>query len=94
MPLYDSTLIKFAGGVKSSYLPYTDHLQAFLKTYEAAEGAQECASGSENNTDTACVFDYQQALVDAGCIGNDFGFEDGKPCVIIKMNKVVLQHCF
>mgnify|MGYP001792802503 len=32
MPRFDSTMIRFAQGKKSSYRPYVDHLEAFIKS--------------------------------------------------------------
>lgn len=32
MPLFDSTMIRFSQGKPSSYRPYTDHLEAFMKS--------------------------------------------------------------
>ncbi|KAF6034346.1 ATP1B1 [Bugula neritina] len=32
MPLFDSTLIRYTSGRRSSYQPYIDHLEAFFKS--------------------------------------------------------------
>jgi sodium/potassium-transporting ATPase subunit beta len=87
VPIVDLTLIRFSGGIPSSYQPYTQHLKAFIKTYDDPEQAVDCATDA--NETRACLFDAAAALEAAGCLETeDYGYAMGTPCVIIKMNKL------
>jgi len=52
--------------------------------------AAECEQGGAISRDTKpCIFDAS-AITDllANCPENDFGYDEGKPCVAIKMNRI------
>lgn len=51
----------------------------------------DCADGSNSTSregDEACSVDVDAILQASGC-KQDFGYSEGKPCVAVKMNKVI-----
>jgi len=92
MPDYESTLIHFEQGKPSSYKVYTDNIRAFVDQYESSFQEGEEFVGCEDNdvkTDKTkvCVFDIQK-LGDQCTWSRDYGYDEGKPCVLLKLNKV------
>lgn len=92
MPDQRTTLIRFEQGKPSSYKPYADHIQAYLEQYEndaqESEVFIDCTSLEEKNRDTnkACRFNIDQL---GTCTWQrDYGYDDGQPCVLLKLNKV------
>lgn len=59
---------------------------------QAGRDLTECTffSKSFTKSDTkACRIDLDNVLAGTGCTkNNDFGYEDGQPCLLLKMNKV------
>lgn len=89
MPLFDSTLIRYTSGRRSSYQPYTDHLEAFFKTYAPTPNLPMCNESSPVSETEGCNFDIDGYLKSAGCDrSTDYGFKENKPCVVLKMNKL------
>jgi len=89
MPRFDSTMIRFAQAKKSSYRPYVDHLEAFIKTYENVSDAVDCSSGERPKEGKACKIDIREHLTNLGCTREtDYGYFAGTPCVVLKMNKL------
>lgn len=92
MPDHRTTLIRFEQGKPSSYKPYADHIQAYLLQYEneaqESEVFIDCTNLKEEDRvlSKACRFSIDQ-------LGNctwqrDYGYDDGQPCVLLKLNKV------
>jgi sodium/potassium-transporting ATPase subunit beta len=93
MPDVDSTLIRFEQGKPSSYKIYTDHIQAFLEQYEneaqESEDFIDCAKLKEEDRrkDKVCRFNIDD-LGDECTWQKDYGYDEGTPCVLLKLNKV------
>ena len=77
-----------------SYQGYFDDLKKFLKPYglEEQKNLTDCTNGTffeqKGPEYTACQFPL--ALLEA-CSGVDdptFGYQEGKPCILVKMNRV------
>ena len=92
MPDHRTTLIRFEQGKPSSYKPYADHIQAYLLQYEneaqESEVFIDCTNLNEQNRDRkkACRFSIDQL---GDCTWQrDYGYDDGQPCVLLKLNKV------
>ena len=93
-PDYRSTLIRFVQGRPSSYKKYTDHIQAFLEMYEDklqhGEVFIDCDQLSDGVRDKEKVCRFKVDWLGAGCNWqNDYGYDDGQPCVLLKLNKVI-----
>ncbi|XP_061275791.1 sodium/potassium-transporting ATPase subunit beta-3 [Bos mutus] len=78
-----------------SYQGYIDDLKKFLKPYglEEQKNLTDCTNGTffeqKGPEYTACQFPL--ALLEA-CSGVDdptFGYQEGKPCILVKMNRII-----
>ncbi|XP_048745735.1 probable sodium/potassium-transporting ATPase subunit beta-3 [Ostrea edulis] len=99
IPDVQSTLVRFVKADASTYSPYTDHIQAFLEYYEnqnlnPQDGGTvaDCDSVNrrrpEKDWDKPCRFDLT-ANLGADCVKQQtFGFDDGMPCILLKLNKI------
>lgn len=89
---FESTLIRFIQGKPSTYKSFADHIGTFLHEYEneAQDGENfiDCSLGRPPDMeDKVCRFNVDDLGDD--CIRQrDFGYDDGKPCVLIKLNKI------
>ncbi|XP_067668767.1 sodium/potassium-transporting ATPase subunit beta-1-like [Haliotis asinina] len=94
MPDSMSTVIRFVKGDASTYTQYLDHLEAYLRYYEnenqQGENYKDCSEIRERRTtelDKVCRFDILQ--LGADCVKQqNFGFDDGQPCILLKLNKI------
>ncbi|KAK2182302.1 hypothetical protein NP493_360g01017 [Ridgeia piscesae] len=86
-PEVDSTTIRFQQGVNESYFKYTNSITKFLDGYSAEKQKNnvDCSAGDKEPSE-ACHFN----LADLGnaCPAPDYGFGEGQPCVLVKLNKV------
>ncbi|TNN31535.1 Sodium/potassium-transporting ATPase subunit beta-1 [Liparis tanakae] len=97
--------ISFSLSDPSSYKKYTDSVDSFLSQYDEPRQAdqmkfEDCGDSPMSYTDRgsldsdqgqrkACRF--PRSLL-AGCSGEGdahYGFKDGKPCIIVKLNRIV-----
>lgn len=95
-PDMDSTLIEFVKGQPSTYARYVANLQNMYDSYKEMElkpdivnvrKACEPESSPDREPFKVCKFNWTRWLQD--CIpSKDFGYSDGKPCVILKMNRI------
>ncbi|KAJ8274226.1 hypothetical protein COCON_G00088510 [Conger conger] len=79
-----------------NYRQYVQHLESFLKPYNdtAQEQNELCVHGQYTEQDSsvekkACPFN--SSLL-GQCSGQDdpsFGYAEGKPCVLVKMNRII-----
>ncbi|CAH1781968.1 unnamed protein product [Owenia fusiformis] len=91
MPDFETTLIRFEQGKPSSYKLYTDHIQAFLDQYEnerqVGENYVDCSNSERTDPEKVCRFEVRD--LGAECTWQkDFGYDEGKPCVLLKLNKI------
>ncbi|XP_005111041.1 sodium/potassium-transporting ATPase subunit beta-2 [Aplysia californica] len=93
-PDVTSTLIRFVKGDGSTYVHYLDHIEAYIQYYEnelqQGENFMDCRTIGERRTkqlDQVCVFDLN-VLGDSCVKQQNYGFDDGQPCVLLKLNKV------
>uniref|UniRef100_A0A5F8GEF9 Sodium/potassium-transporting ATPase subunit beta n=1 Tax=Monodelphis domestica TaxID=13616 RepID=A0A5F8GEF9_MONDO len=79
---------------KTSYEHYVTALGHFLKKYEDSmqEKNIECESGiffeQKSRSKLACKFSLKILQVCSGLNDSSYGFDEGSPCVILKMNRV------
>ncbi|KAL3847632.1 hypothetical protein ACJMK2_018633 [Sinanodonta woodiana] len=97
IPDVATTLIRFNKARPATFAQYVDHIQGFLNYYEnelqqAETGTLiDCDSITEmrrpEEWDKACRFDIKQLGDD--CVKQQaYGFEDGQPCILLKMNRI------
>jgi sodium/potassium-transporting ATPase subunit beta len=95
----ESTLIWFKHGQnEAQWKHWSDNLNKFLEPYEkASEGTAdrgEYIEQCENNktvvsSNKFCFFDIKK--IDNNCTkGQEFGYKRGDPCVLIKLNRVMI----
>jgi len=94
MPKVSSTLIKFKQGEPDTYRKYVDNIKILLHKYkkeyeEFGEDAyQDCDAGTrDEDSDLPCKVNLDNLQAECN-EGNQFGYDDGEPCVLMKLNKV------
>ena len=95
-PDYRSTLIRFVQGRPSSYKKFTNHIQAFLEMYEdklqEGEVFIDCDNLKDNIRNKKKVCRFKVDWLGGGCTWQrDYGYDDGQPCVLLKLNKASLS---
>ncbi|KAH9505239.1 Sodium/potassium-transporting ATPase subunit beta-2 [Bulinus truncatus] len=91
---HKSTLIQCFKGVLVTYYHIIDHIEATVQYYEndlqVGDRYMDCSSINgrrTENLDKVCTFDpivFGQLCVKQ----QDYGYDDGQPCVLLKLNKV------
>uniref|UniRef100_A0A6I8PVA9 Sodium/potassium-transporting ATPase subunit beta n=1 Tax=Xenopus tropicalis TaxID=8364 RepID=A0A6I8PVA9_XENTR len=88
--------IKFTRNKTQSYQEYIQTLHTFLTPYNDAIQAKNdlCAPGlyfdqDEKDEKKACQFNRSSLGLCSGIEDNTFGYNEGKPCVIVKMNRII-----
>ncbi|XP_028328165.1 sodium/potassium-transporting ATPase subunit beta-3a [Gouania willdenowi] len=80
------------------YKPFVDELEAFLQRYNDSQQEQneECNPGeyfmqddSSDMSKKACRFKRASLSVCSGLSDTNFGYHEGKPCVLLKMNRII-----
>jgi sodium/potassium-transporting ATPase subunit beta len=92
-----TTLIHFTSTDRPSYRHYVEDLQAFLDTYVDVKhgsdiaGLDSCVGRLEAPEGQYCPFDINTEIKQTSVCFNasrEFGYADGKPCVLIKLNNL------
>jgi sodium/potassium-transporting ATPase subunit beta len=91
MPNVESTLIRFTVGKRDTYQKHIDSINELLKLYKSKEEASnvvDCkVTDPDLNRKEVCKFDMSD--LGPNCTAeNDFGYKNGTPCVLLKVNKV------
>ncbi|XP_013412380.1 sodium/potassium-transporting ATPase subunit beta [Lingula anatina] len=89
IPDIRTTLIRFEQGKPSTYKAYVDHIQATLRDYEndRQESEQFDSCQSTRPRDKICKF-LVDDLGEECTYRKDFGYDLGKPCILLKINKL------
>lgn len=90
MPNVESTLISFDANKEETYKKYVDNIKEFLKEHnEKIQGANytDCQDGVSPEKGSVCEFDMTK-LGDECTEENNFGYSNGTPCVLLKINRV------
>lgn len=96
MPNTESTLIKFRQGEESSYRLLTANIDEFFKAYnktrESTTNSRNCSLMKSNMTledprNEFCEFDLHDLGTECTA-KNNYGYNNNKPCVLLKINKV------
>eukprot|EP00914_Ancora_sagittata_P001012 GHVO01002654.1.p1 GENE.GHVO01002654.1~~GHVO01002654.1.p1 ORF type:complete len:332 (+),score=41.76 GHVO01002654.1:52-996(+) len=90
---FESTLIHFIQGKPATYKPHTDHIQTILDQYEnekqVGENFIDCDLGKpEGMEQKVCRFNVDK-LGGMCTWQKDFGYDEGQPCVVLKLNKLM-----
>ncbi|XP_023653891.2 sodium/potassium-transporting ATPase subunit beta-3a [Paramormyrops kingsleyae] len=78
-----------------NYGPYVEQLESFLHQYDDMEQKNEqCVAGQFFEQDThpqkkACQFSRSVLGPCSGLLDPNFGYPQGEPCVLVKMNRVI-----
>lgn len=84
------TLIDFEQGELSTYKDFTESLDTFLENYseknQTDRGLVDCGSSSRAPS-VACKFPLSK-LGSECTSAKKYGYDEGKPCVLLKMNKL------
>nr|AFP89958.1 Na+/K+ transporting ATPase beta 1a polypeptide [Cyprinus carpio 'jian'] len=104
-PRPDKAEISFSMSDNTTYSAYVDHMKAFLKAYDKQRQSDEtkfedCGDTPQTYKDRgelegsqgvrkACRFDREWLKDCSGLKDDTFGFKEGKPCLIIKLNRIV-----
>jgi len=89
----EATLIWYKQGDKEDVKYWSDSLAKFISKYEGTEGHHgqnmiQCSEKVLPNADQACIFNDEDLGDD--CQKKDqFGYANGRPCVLLKMNKMI-----
>jgi len=90
--------ISFNKSDPSKYALYVQHLESFLQRYNDTEQEknEDCPRGeyfmqdnSEDMTKKVCRFKRGDLRLCSGLRDSNFGYSDGKPCVLLKMNRII-----
>lgn len=104
-PRSDKSEMSFSLNDVETYLPYTKALRDFLNSYDDEKQRdqmkyEDCGDEpgpykergdleSETGIRRACRFPRSLLGPCSGIEDRDFGFKEGKPCVIVKLNRIV-----
>lgn len=91
-PNFESTLIRF-NKRDASINPYVNNIKEFLSHYNTTkydskyENCESISGERQTNKDKPCLFD--PLALNAPCLSeSDYGYKNGTPCVILKLNKI------
>lgn len=86
----ESTLIKFSANDDSSYAHYIEAMENYLAKYSNINDTRSCVDNEKNSElgGKACRFNLSQFERKCGK-ANDYGFRDGKPCIILSLNRLI-----
>jgi sodium/potassium-transporting ATPase subunit beta len=95
----DSTLIRFTSGTdNTTWKHYFSDLDKFIELYkkdagdsgEAVASESDCNSGAKISSSKFCPFDVKNINGEGErCTkANYYGYSEGKPCILIKLNKI------
>ncbi|XP_026530574.1 protein ATP1B4 isoform X2 [Notechis scutatus] len=91
--------IAFRVSEPSSWQPYVDNLELFLKEYDdkvqetrnvpCTPGAYFVQDSDEAAVKKACQFKRSQLMKCSGVQDQTFGYSQGQPCILLKMNRII-----
>ncbi|XP_069573286.1 sodium/potassium-transporting ATPase subunit beta-1b [Brachyistius frenatus] len=107
-PRSEKAEVSFNLNDMETYLPYTKALKEFLAKYDEDKqrdqmkyedcGEEPAKYKDRGNLESdvgirkACRFSRALLGPCSGLDGDDYGFKDGKPCLIVKLNRIVNFH--
>lgn len=84
------SLIKYSRFDSQEYLKYTENIEAFLEYYKSINSKPDDQFGdcTKRNRDIEKTCKYSLSKLGNCSAENLYGYPEGKPCVIVKLNKV------
>ncbi|KAM4662551.1 protein ATP1B4 [Discoglossus pictus] len=89
----------FNASERSTWEPFTENMNTFLQAYnddiqiadniDCTPGEYFIQIGEANETKKSCQFPRSDLLNCSGIEDPTFGFSEGKPCFLLKMNRIV-----
>ncbi|XP_072193741.1 sodium/potassium-transporting ATPase subunit beta-1 [Excalfactoria chinensis] len=105
VPQVQKTEISFTVSDSKSYEPYVKNLEGFLSKYSANEQTdnivfQDCGDvptdykergpfNDDQGQKKVCKFKREWLENCSGLQDNTFGYKDGKPCILVKLNRII-----
>jgi len=91
----ESTLVQFRHGTDGTWKNWVDRLDSFLEVYrdidkEAKPNANrvECSFAMDVGQGQYCKVKTDELITGDCTKKNNYGFKEGKPCILIKLNKI------
>lgn len=88
----ESTLIRFKVGEPSSYAAHIVNINKLLSAYDSKIGSTNAVNCDSVQPDKSkkqvCIFEAKTDDNSLCTPENDFGYRNGTPCVVLKVNKV------
>lgn len=95
MDSVESTLVQFRHGELGNWKPWVERLDDFLKGYKAVDKKPkpdanhvECSFDNQPGPGQYCKVLAEELMTGPCTLENHYGYDKGKPCVIIKLNKI------
>lgn len=87
----DSNLVRFKHGIRGDWSHWTSSLEKFLKPYDTVSSSGQhftsCSFDKLPEPNRVCAFDIK--LLGVQCTKEErFGYERGRPCIILKLNRI------
>ncbi|XP_019474547.1 sodium/potassium-transporting ATPase subunit beta-1 isoform X1 [Meleagris gallopavo] len=105
VPQVQKTEISFTVSDPKSYDPYVKNLEGFLSKYSAGEQTdnivfQDCGDvpmdykergpyNDDQGQKKVCKFKREWLENCSGLQDNTFGYKEGKPCILVKLNRII-----
>lgn len=86
----ESTLIKFEANDPNTYKEHIEKIDSILKEYDNVDpdtNLTTCQNGEQAGPGKVCKFNVANISTECNK-GNNFGYSNGTPCVLLKVNKV------
>jgi sodium/potassium-transporting ATPase subunit beta len=87
----DSSMIMYNQASEASkenmagWKEWVDRTTEFLEPYKNQDGAEDCAASGPAGAGQVCKFDLNQL---GACAEGNYGYDKGKPCIFLKLNKI------
>ncbi|XP_025900214.1 sodium/potassium-transporting ATPase subunit beta-1, partial [Nothoprocta perdicaria] len=85
VPQVQKTEISFVVGDSKSYDPYVRNLERFLEDYSAEQQTDNIVFQDKK----VCKFRREWLENCSGINDPTFGYKDGKPCILVKLNRII-----
>ncbi|XP_059389499.1 sodium/potassium-transporting ATPase subunit beta-3-like [Carassius carassius] len=88
--------IQFNRSIPQQYIEYVQHLESFLQPYndslqEANEACPEDMYFEQDEVEVKKVCQFKRSMLRqcSGLADSNFGYSEGRPCILVKMNRVI-----